>query len=352
MVAAKRFFMHHSVAAALPKRNKMALAGFMDMLMRRSWSDDEGLYVDTSQGELGDECGVSTSTIRRWEKSLVTAGLLRVARIGAPSRMLEILDPSADRAVDNDVGKSPHRESDYVTSDAIIQSPVSGRKPVDSIVWRGSERGRLGRPEPARQRKASAAQTADARQVARGIVHSISQRLSDACPSGCDVRPWRLGRSQTAEVEDRIAHRLTAINRGTVTDLAVDLTRRDVDRLVEYSLKAAKPAAYLHRAISKGDWRCDPAPGSQAASVAEAGKAAEMPVQDLGARSGLAAVEAEPDATAAETEALERILEASGAPENVRVAARRIKSGAQVCRTTAKLTRAWMATMASQEAFA
>ncbi len=183
-------------------------------------------------------------------------------------------------------------------------------------------------------------------------MHSISDRLTAARPSGADVRPWRLGRKQTHQVEECITRRLAAINRGTVSDLAVELTRRDVDRVVGYALKAAKPAAHLYRSITQGDWRSDPAPGSQAAKVAKAGKRAEMPVQDLGAREGPAFAQCEPEATEAERAALERILDTVRASEMVRVAARRIRSSAEVRRTTAKLTQGWMADMARQEQLA
>jgi hypothetical protein len=56
VATAKRFFMHHTVAAALPQRNRMALAGFMDELMRSSWKEGAGLYVDTTQRELAETC--------------------------------------------------------------------------------------------------------------------------------------------------------------------------------------------------------------------------------------------------------------------------------------------------------
>ena len=112
-------------------------------------------------------------------------------------------------------------------------------------------------------------------------MHSIAQRFGEAFNGRGDARPWKLGRRQTARVEDRITQRLEAINRGAVSDLAIAMTRRDVDRVVSYALKAQKPAAHLYSAIVGGDWRSDPAPGSQAARVAAAGKRAEMPVQDL-----------------------------------------------------------------------
>ena len=349
MVAvAKRFFMHHTVAAALPQRNRMALAGFMDTLMRSSWKEGSELYVDTSQRELAEACYVSVSTVRRWESKLVEAGLLRVARVGAPARVLEILDPCANRAVDNSVGNGSTRETHYVTSDAIIQSPVTQSNRLVLMSGRGSERSRLGRPEPERRREPSAAQTADARQVARGIVHSIAQRFGEAFNGQGDARPWKLGRRQTARVEDRITQRLEAINRGAVSDLAIAMTRRDVDRVVSYALKAQKPAAHLYSAIVGGDWRSDPAPGSQAARVAAAGKRAEMPVQDLKSREGPPRA-AEPPATAAERKALERILDATRATPGVRAAAARMSSGASVRDLTARLTTAWMQSMAKQE---
>ena len=348
VAASKRFFLHHSVTAALPQRNRMALAGFMDELMRSSWKEGAGLYVDTTQRELSETCCVSVSTVRRWERSLVDAGLLRVARIGAPARVLEILDPSADRAVDNSMGDRGARGIHCVTSDAIIQSPVSGRQALVLTCVREGERSRQGRPEPDRRREPSTAQTADALQVARGIVHSITQRLGDAYPGHGDARGWTLGRRQTSEVEERIAHRLEAINRGTVSDLAIELTRRDVDRVVSYALKGSKPAAYVYRAIKGGDWRCDPAPGSQAAKVAAAGKRAEMPVRDLGSREGPPAL-AEPAATPKELKALASILDATGAGLGVRAVAARLQSGSGVRDLTARLTDAWMRTMAQRE---
>lgn len=350
-IANKRFFLHHTVKAALPRRNRMALAGFMDELMRSSGEQDGSLYVDTTQGALAEACGVSVSTVRRWERSLVEAGLLRVARMGAPARLLEILDPSADRAVDNSVEGVPSERSHYVTSDAIIQSPVTQSSRLVLMSGREGERSRQGRPQPERPRKPSAAQSADARQVARGIVHSIAQRLGDACTNPSDARPWRLGRRQTSEVEDRITRRLEAINRGTVSDLAVELTRRDVDRVVAYALKAPKPAAYVYSAITRGDWRCDPAPGSQAAKVKAAGKRAEMPVSDLASREG-PPLTAEPPATAAERKALESILDATEATLGVREFADQRKSGVAVRALTARLTSAWMQTEARREVLA
>jgi hypothetical protein len=352
MVAvAKRFFLPHSVTAALPQRNRMALAGFMDELMRSSQRQGSRLFVDTSQRELAEACYVSVSTVRRWERRLVEVGLLRVARMGAPARLLEILDPSANRAVDNSVENGDGRETHYVTSDVIIQSPVTQSDGLVLMSGREGERSRLGRPEPERPRELSDAQTADARQVARGIVHSIAQRLGDACTDQRDARPWRLGRKQTSEVEDRIAQRLEAINRGTVSDLAIAMTRKDVDRVVAYSLKATKPAAHLYRAITSGDWRSDPAPGSEAAKVAKAGKRAEMPVQDLKSREGPPKL-AEPPATVAERKALEGILEATRAPKSVRATAARMTSSRSVRDLTARLTDAWMRTMAKREGLA
>lgn len=352
MVArSKRFFMHHAVKAAIPLRNRLALTGFLDELMRSSREHDDGLYVDTTQRALADACGVSVRTVQRREKDLIEAGLLRVARMGAPSRVLEILDPSADRAVDNTVENSGGRETHDDTGGVIITPTVSPRNGLVLMSGREGERSRLGRPEPERRREPSAAQTADARQVARGIVHSIAQRFGEAFNGQGDARPWKLGRRQTARVEDRITQRLEAINRGAVSDLAIAMTRRDVDRVVSYALKAQKPAAHLYSAIVGGDWRSDPAPGSQAARVAAAGKRAEMPVQDLKSREGPPRA-AEPPATAAERKALERILDATRAIPGVRAAAARMSSGAGVRDLTARLTAAWMQTMAMREVHA
>ncbi len=347
----KRFFMHHAVKAALPRRNKMALAGFLDELMRSSWEENGGLYVDTSQSVLAEACGVSVRTVQRRERDLIEAGLLRVARMGAPSRLLEILDPSADRAVDNLSESGVDAGGHCDTGDVMITTTVSSRNRLVLMSGREGERSRQGRPEPERRREPSAAQTADARQVARGIVHSIAQRLGEACTDKRDPRPWRLGRKQTSEVEDRITQRLEAINRGAVSDLAIAMTRKDVDRVVAYSLKAAKPAAHLYRAICSGDWRSDPAPGSQAAKVAKAGRRAEMPVQDLKSREGPPKL-AEPPATAAEREALARILDITKATPGVREFADRRTSGVGVRALTARLTSAWMQTEAQREVLA
>lgn len=344
----KRFFLHHTVKQALPRRNRMALAGFLDELMRSSVEHDGRLYVDTTQSALAQACGVSVRTVQRRERDLVDAGLLRVARMGAPSRLLEILDPSADRAVDNSVDNDGSTEAHYDSRVAIIRPTVSPRNGLVLMSGKGGERSRQGRPEPERQRKQSAAQTADARQVARGIVHSIAQRLGDACTDANDARPWTLGRKQTSEVEDRITQRLEAINRSAVTDIAIAMTNQDVDRVVSYALKSPKPAAYLYRAIKGGDWRSDPAPGSQAAKVAAAGKRAEMPVSDLGSREGSPAF-AEPEATPAERKALANILDADRAPSGVRKVASGMKSGADVRDLTARLTANWMRKMAERE---
>jgi hypothetical protein len=119
-----------------------------------------------------------------------------------------------------------------------------------------------------------------------------------------------LTRRQAAECDAAIARRLAALKRSGAGELAIDLTKRDVDRVVEYSLKAGRPAAHLHRSLMGGDWRSDPAPGSAAEGIKARGPRAEMP-QERGAREG-PAWDVPGVATEAERERLVRALDATG----------------------------------------
>ena len=305
---APRFFSHDGYRTMLaPRKGGLALLGFLNVLLGFSVEGVvEGrtvLVVDLPRPQLSELAGVSLSSVRRLEAELAKAGAVRVVATGRASRVLEVLPPAAvplrrsgSQVVTRDHLKSggelDHAEGQVVTGDHLRWSGVtiSGghvRPPErDLSLLSGKER-QVGKSERAgaREDQASLEETnpdPEASESARRVGAGLSAKLADqraAGREGCG-----LGGKRKSELVELLAVRWSRY--GLDREAADQALQRDAERVLGFALgrDVRRPVGYLLAAIRRGDWRADPAPGSQAAEVATAGPSAERPLQNLDAR--------------------------------------------------------------------
>lgn len=349
----RRLWMPETYIEALPMgRTRGGLVHLLNALLARALRDrelyDDRILCDAPRKELAEHCGVSVRTIRRYEDELEACGVVRKVVANARRRVLEILEPGAidpakhaDRASERSKAEAA-APSKVDSGDHLRWTPVttSERPVLTSEREEGESRG--AREEaPASQCPIGQPDQVDldlAITTAKAILGHVEDQLRIGFEQrGGEAGAWRLGRNQRRRLEGSIAGRVSALRRSGAGSLATTLTRRDVDRVLGMAAKASRPAAYLTAAIVGGDWRSDPAPGSAAQAVREAGHQAEMPVRDRGARSGPHPSLGGPLATPADLARLERALEAARASDEQRRAVRRLTRSEQVQEFCARL---------------
>lgn len=347
VMVARRYFAPTTFLRALegdPRTTR--LYGFVSTLLSCSRTDESlyggSLIVDATRAQLAETCGVSSRTIQRWERDLAEAGFVRVLHRTRNRRVIELVEPTVDapdranRAVDNCPARRAGVGVQLDTSVLLSRTQVSNSSGPLPIPVKGGERSRLARAHAEAGSTQAPTRSADdlATHVARGIMLEVTRRLEADAPN-VPLRARTLSRRQASEVQGAIERRVRIRQSDGAGELALTLTRSDVDRVLGYSLRAARPAAHLHRSLVGGDWRSAAAPASEAAAVAARGPEAEIPVaQD--ARAG-PSWSSPSEATAAESARLERALNNVGATEAQRAVARRVQGSTAVVQLAQRL---------------
>ncbi|MEL6904534.1 MAG: hypothetical protein AAFU73_05455 [Planctomycetota bacterium] len=354
---APRYFVAERLVDALPAKSRVRLTGFLSALLARSWSDSDlygqSIVVDAPRRELAEHCGTTEKTIGRWERELADVGVVRTVESTRRRRVLELVDPTfgdqldrANRAVDNSGSRRRSHRSERDTGVHLRGTPVStsGGSYSSSLPKEGeSTDERAGRNDAASARPARTAQIDHevAVQVARALLGDVRERFGrELAERGGKSERWTLSRGQATKLEASIAGRVSALRGSGAGSMAVALTKRDVERVVGYSVRAACPAAHLYRAIASGDWRSDPLEDSEAGRVRARGPAAEMPVRDVGRRAG--PPPRDPWATPEQLERLDRALTALDASDEQRARYRQLRTSSEVGRAVERLEAAAM----------
>lgn len=347
--AVRRFFVDPRYESALPGRLRVELLGFLSMLMAASNQchelfEDGGapaLVVDLPRSELARRSGKGHATIARYETTLMEAGIVQVLSSPGRSRVLRIIPldaECADRAA-NEPRRRRLPETQPAHQRAATCSPVSRFGDLPQYPKEAPKSSRLGRDRAEEvRRQIGQGELQAAKDVAAAIVYLAGHDLAAEAPIGADPKAWRLGRSQTVTVEAAVARRVEALRSSGAGVDAIALANRDLERVVTYAVQKDRPAAYLFRAVQRGDWKSEVVKGSKADEVRGRGQTAEMPQEPPSSRSGLAPTSG-PLATPAQRERLQRALGAAGCDRDQRKRAARAQTAAAVQRLTVALER-------------
>ncbi len=332
---APRLFVHRDYVRMLRGKRCMELTGFLSILLTHSVeSPQEGrtaLLVDATRATLADDAGCHPDTVRRLEKALMEAGVVRQVGKGAARRVLEILPPSTSVLRPSEVCSPAHlkrggepvgnpvengRGSEvevcspaHLRGAAVHTSGVQPCTPHGSASLYALERRKEGKSERARERatdstSSGAEHPSNATAAARRLVGEAQARIAQARARGRDCAA--LGARRGEELRRLLARRW---HRYQFTPAAADRAlERDFDRILGYALsdQVQSPAAYLLRIARGGDWKATSDPESTAAVVAARGQEAELPVQDLHDRAGPDADAEDPEVRAAAFERLDQ----------------------------------------------